>query len=93
MFVLNEHCQDTCDNREQGNTLNERSCQDHVGTDVVDRFWLAGNSLNRTFTDLTDTDTSANCSKPAPIAPPAFAQATSLNNTVSKSIIVCFILY
>jgi len=58
---LNEHSQDTCDNREEGNTLNECGSQDHVSTDVVDGFGLAGNCLNSTLTDLTDTDTSANC--------------------------------
>jgi hypothetical protein len=57
---LNEHRQDTCDNCEKGNTLDQGSCQDHVGTNVVHCFRLTGNRFNRTTTDLADTDTGTN---------------------------------
>jgi hypothetical protein len=55
--------QDTGDNPEQCNTLNEGGSQDHVGTDIRYSFWLTGDRFYRTFTDQTDTDTSANSSQ------------------------------
>lgn len=57
-----QYSQDTCDNREQGNTLYESGSQDHVRTDVVRSFRLTGDAFYSTFTDLTDTDTGTNCS-------------------------------
>jgi hypothetical protein len=60
--VLFQYSQQTSDNAEQRNTLYEGSCQDHCRTDVTGSFWLASDRLNRTFTDLTDTNTGSQSS-------------------------------
>jgi hypothetical protein len=44
---------------QQGNALYQCSSQDHVGTNVVRSFRLAGNGFYGPFTDLSDTDTGA----------------------------------
>jgi hypothetical protein len=40
---LFQYSQQTCDNREKGNTLNESGSQDHVRTNVVGSLRLARN--------------------------------------------------
>src|SRR5690606_2452965 len=61
-FVLQHYCQQTCDNAEQGHTLYQRRGQDHVCTDVVSSFGLAGDGFQRALTDVTYTNTSSNSS-------------------------------
>jgi len=62
-FRLDEHREDACDDREEGNTFYEGSRQDHTGTDVVHSFRLTCDGFHCTLTDLADTDTGTDRSK------------------------------
>jgi hypothetical protein len=54
---LFEYRKQTCHGSQKGNPFHERRCEDHVGTNVVRSFRLAGDAFHGAFTDLTDTDT------------------------------------
>jgi hypothetical protein len=54
---LVEHSEQTCNGSQKGNTFYEGRSQDHVGTNFVSSFRLAGNTFYSAFTDLSDTDT------------------------------------
>jgi hypothetical protein len=54
---LLEHRKQTCYGSQKGNPFHQRRREDHVGTNVIRSFRLAGDAFDRTFTDLTDTDT------------------------------------
>ena len=54
---LFENSEQTCYSSQKGNPFNQRHGQDHVGTNVVRSFRLAGNGFYSSFTDLSDTDT------------------------------------
>jgi hypothetical protein len=58
---LFEYSQQTCHSSQKGNTFYERRSQDHVRTNVVRSFRLAGNGFYGSFTDQTDTDTGTDC--------------------------------
>lgn len=60
---LMEHGKQTCYGSQKGNPFDQRRCEDHVGTNVVRSFRLAGNAFYGAFTDLTDTDTCTNGGK------------------------------
>jgi hypothetical protein len=47
----------TCYGSQKGNAFDECRRQDHVGTNVICSFRLAGNTLYSAFTNLADTDT------------------------------------
>jgi len=55
--LLLEYCEQTSNGSQKGNTLNQSRSQDHVSTNVVRSFRLAGNGVNSAFTDLSNTDT------------------------------------
>lgn len=54
---LHHDGEDTSDYAEERNTLNQSSSKDHVGTDLSAHFRLTGDGFQRSFTDLTHTDT------------------------------------
>ncbi len=54
LFNCNEQ---TCYGSEKGNAFYECRGQDHVGTNVIRSFRLAGDTFYSAFTDLSDTDT------------------------------------
>ncbi|HWV65203.1 MAG TPA: hypothetical protein VN105_05090, partial [Chitinophaga sp.] len=58
-FGLQNYRQQTSDYTEESNTLNQRSSQDHVRTDVVSSFWLTSDRLQSALTDVTNTNTSS----------------------------------
>jgi hypothetical protein len=54
LFNCNEQ---TCNGSQKGNAFYECRGQDHVGTNVIRSFGLAGDTFYSAFTDLADTDT------------------------------------
>ncbi|HMH22353.1 MAG TPA: hypothetical protein VK563_11275 [Puia sp.] len=58
-----EDSQQACNGSQQGDAFYKRRSQDHVGTNVVRSFRLAGNGFYSSFTDQTDTDTGADSGK------------------------------
>ena len=54
-----ENRKQTCNGSQKGNTFYQGRGEDHVGTNVVRSFRLAGDAFHGAFTDLTDTDTCA----------------------------------
>ncbi len=60
---LLEHREQTGHRSEKGDPFHQRRSEDHVGTNVVRSFGLAGDAFYGTFTDLTDTDTGADRGK------------------------------
>lgn|GEM_PF-6822040 len=61
-FGLHNYRQQTSDYTEESNTLNQRSSQDHVCTDVVCSFWLTSDRFQSALTDVTNTHTSRDSS-------------------------------
>ena len=57
LFSLQHHCKEANDDGEQGRTFHEGGSKDHVTPDVIDRFRLACDGFEGTFTDLADTHT------------------------------------
>lgn len=60
MLLSLEYSQQTSYSGQQGNTFYEGGSQDHSTADVVSSFRLAGDAFSSAFTNLTNTDTSAN---------------------------------
>jgi hypothetical protein len=52
-----EYSEQTCHGSKKGNTFYEGRSEDHVSTNVVRSFGLAGDGFYSAFTDLSDTDT------------------------------------
>jgi hypothetical protein len=52
-----EYSEQTCHSSQKGNTFYQGRSQDHVSTNVVRSFGLAGNGFYSALTDLSDTDT------------------------------------
>jgi hypothetical protein len=57
---LFEYRKQTCNGSQKGNPFHQCRGEDHVSTNVVRSFRLAGDAFYGAFTDLTDTDTGAN---------------------------------
>jgi hypothetical protein len=55
--LLRKYSEQTGNGGQKGNPFDQGRSQDHVSTNVIRSFGLAGNGVNSTFTDLTDTDT------------------------------------
>ena len=50
-----------CDNgSEQGNTLDQGGCHDHVGKQFAHHLWLTGHGVHSLTTNLTNSQTSTN---------------------------------
>ncbi len=60
-MILHEHAERADDNSEQGYTLNEGCCQNHVGTDGTCCLGLTSDSIHGVTTNTTDTQTGTNC--------------------------------
>jgi hypothetical protein len=72
LFYCNEQ---TRHSSQKGNAFYQGRGQDHVGTNVVRSFRLAGDGFYSAFTDLTDTDTGTNRGKTC-----AYRAITGLSN-------------
>lgn len=68
---------------EQSDAFHEGGSEDHVGTDVTRHFRLAGEGLESTLTDFTNTDTCADSCE-------ACANAGAHFTDASTSIRCCF---
>lgn len=69
-LCLEYHCEQANYDAEHGSTFHKSRCKDHIRTDVVGRFGLAGDSLHGITTNTANADTggqscntSANCGK------------------------------
>ena len=60
-MILHEHTECANNNGEQGYTLNEGCCQNHVGTDGACCLGLTGDGVHGVTTDTADTQTGTNC--------------------------------
>ena len=56
-MILHEHTECANNNGEQGYTLNEGCCQNHVGTDGACCLGLTGDGIHSASADSTDTET------------------------------------
>jgi hypothetical protein len=61
--LLTEYRKQTGNGSQKGNPFDQGRSQDHVSTNVVRSFRLAGNGVYSAFTDLTDTDTGTDSGK------------------------------
>jgi hypothetical protein len=57
---LSEGDEQADDGTEEGNTLNQCGCDDHVGTEVTGHFWLTSHGFQRGATNASNTETRAN---------------------------------
>jgi hypothetical protein len=53
MWLRKNHSKEAYDDRKQGCSFHQCGSKDHVAADIVQCFWLAGNSFNSSFSDLT----------------------------------------
>jgi hypothetical protein len=64
--LLFEHGKQTCYGSQKSNAFDQGRSKDHVGTNVIRCFGLAGDSFYGALTDLTDTDTGTDSGEARP---------------------------
>jgi hypothetical protein len=60
MLLLKHHSEEAYDDPEQGSTFYQGCSQNHVGTDVIHGFRLAGDAFYSTLTDLANAQSCTN---------------------------------
>jgi hypothetical protein len=56
---LSEGDEQADDGTEEGNTLNQCGCDDHVGTEITSHFWLTSHGFQCRATNAANTESSS----------------------------------